>query len=61
MAMANSFRPELRPISSSNLVPLKIKNPRGGLITTVEVDLNETTVGELKEQLYKKSTWSNSK
>lgn len=51
-----SFRPELVPISGSGIVPIKIKNPRGGLITIIEVDPNETTVGEVKQMLYERST-----
>mgnify|MGYP006892827927 FL=1 len=51
-----SFRPELRPITDSAIVPIKIKNPRGGLITIAEVDPATMTVGDLKKELHRRST-----
>lgn len=50
-----SFRPELRPISGSGIVPIKVKNPRGGLITILEVDPSKTTVSDVKQLLYKRN------
>lgn len=50
-----SFSPELRPISGSGIVPIKIKNPRGGLITILEVDPSKTNVADIKQMLYKRS------
>lgn len=57
MATGVSFVPELRPISGTGIVPIKIKNPRGGLITILEIDPSKTTVGELKQMLQKQSTF----
>ena len=57
MASGVSFSPELRPISGTGIVPIKIKNPRGGLITILEIDPSKTTVGELKQMLQKQSTF----
>ena len=50
-----SFRPELRPITDSAIVPIKIKNPRGGLITIAEVDPATMTVGVLKKELHRRN------